>query len=757
MDFFRKYQRIILFTAGIFALVTFSISGNVLDFFAGLRGTEVPMPTMTVAGRTVKVTEEDYAVAQMLAARDERSNSGIPGDFVVALPPLLDPQGNDSRVEVYAALRRLAIEYGIEYSEDEAERAIQNALTIANAVRVTRLQELAGIAGYASLTQFRLVIGEALRIATFVRLQALGVDTTDASLAERIAKDLELLTVTAAQLDEKAIQTEIEQKDVTDADLEAWINGLGRDDQNARGFLDTARYRVELAWLDLAAFDPAAFAKELGDKQFSTEEVDGYYELNKFRLYQIEKPKDPTTQEAPPPEYVPLDDALRPQITKRLQAEAVLRALWDTVAVRLTEHVKAETEAVTAALAAVDEARKGVDATMVRGTAADATEDEKKAFAAAEAAVAEAKSKHQVATQAVTDKRASFDLVAVFTELAAGRAGLGVADSGEESLAIEALQNVAPVAPWLGAAAVGALTAEAPLSTQVQRTAGHVFQVRLKQYAEAPLKKLADIRDKARADWFTKKAGEEAEQKAKDFEAKLKELARAKIPERIAELEKQRDEKVGTRLTEWRDGLTQKLTTARAQRDAHERRDPKSRAFVLTKAEVEHLEAQLATEEAQRKTILDELQKETDEAIAKSAKEKYGEVLAEAAQPFGLTVATYGPYPRELFGNSGRLRDAYPEAVRFLWGNGTVTALKAGEATDLIQDFTGRKRHLATAIKVDKGSLADVTRRRLLTERSGAGSSRTVAAIVHSFSQKALEERYGWKRPTEQEIKPSND
>ncbi len=749
MDFFRKYQRIILYTAGIFALVSFSIGGPLMDLFAGLQQRDMPTPSMTIDGREVKVTAEDYEIGQALAARDERR-----GDFVVAIPPLLDPEGNDNRVEVYAALRRLAIDYGVEYSDDETDRAIQQALSVASPLGATSVADLARFAGYGSIAELRRVVGEALRVGTFVRLQALGVDTTDASLAAQIVRDVELLTLQVARLDEKALQTAIEQADVTDETLRAWIDTLSRDDQNARGFLDRPRYRIDVASLDLNAFDAAAFATELGDKTFSDDEVSQYYELNKFRLYQKEMPVvDPPVTPVPEPEYLPLDDALKLDIRKRLQAEAVMRSVWDTVTARLEAHVKAETEAVTAAMTAVNEAQQGVATAMEKAALPAATDADKAAVATAEAAVAEAKTKVTAAETALKDKRGAFDLAAVVTELAAGRAGLAVTDSGEALLDIEKLQDLAPIAPWPGSAAVGALALDRPLSTQVQRSKSHVFQIRLRAFEEAPLKKFEDLRDKARGDWFTMKSGEAAAQKSTDFEAKLKELARAKIPERIAELEKQRDEKLVTRLKEWRDGLEGKLAAAKTSRDFHEKRDAKSQAYRTMAAEVTRLEAELATEEAQRTLILAELQKSTDDAIAKSSKEKYPEVLAEAAQAFGFEVETLGPYPRDLFA-AGRSRDAYGESVKFLWGNSQVTAQKVGEATDLLSDPTNRKRYLAVATKVDKGSLADVTRRELLNKRAQAGQQRAAGAILQSFSREALEKRYGWKRPVEAVVNP---
>ncbi|MFO1051505.1 MAG: hypothetical protein U1F36_04785 [Planctomycetota bacterium] len=745
MDFFRKYQRIILYTAGIFALVSFSISGPILTFFASLTQRSQPMASMKVEGRDVAVTVDDIATAQRLVQRGERGRS----DLVVVLPTLFGAESTDSKVDVYAALRRLAIEYGLEYSDDEVDRAIDNALRIGNAAGLTSVNDL-WRGRYESLSEFRHIIGESLRISTFVRLQAMAIDTSLASVADSLSRDLERVTLDAAVLDEKALQTAIEQKDVSDEDLGAWIASLTKAEQNSHGFLDQNRYKIDVASLANADFDPANFAEELAGKTFSDDEVSSYYELNKFRLWQ--KPKAPDAAADAPPEYDPLDDALKVTIRQRLGAEAVLKAIWDKVTERLNESIKAEVAVRDAAIAKVDEAQKGVETASVRGNAADATEAEKKALTDAMAAVTAAKESVTSADKAVADKLASFDSKAAFEELAKGRKGLAYASAPEQSMTITQLESIEPVKPWTGSAAVAALTLAQPLTTQVQRSAGFSFHVRLRAIEETPLKPLADIRDKARTDWFTMKAGDAAKERTTGFEDDLKALSRAKIPERIAELEKERDTKLETKVADWKADIEKRLAEEKTQRDFHQKRDPDSQAFHGHQAQVDKLEAELAKLEDQRKLFLEGLQKECDDAIAKAAKAHYGEVLAEAAAKHEFTVSSFGPYPRELF-VAGRSRDAYPEAVQFLFGNPTVRGLEQGDATDVLPDAAHRKRYLAVCTKVEKGGLADITRRQLLDGRESAEYTRMSDGVEQSFSIEALTARWDWHQPNRVEVR----
>ena len=189
-DFFRKHQKSILYTAGLFALLTFSISGPMTSWFTqltarGFRGASL----MLGNGRKTYVTSEDHQIAQALATRP-------------LVPPLIPAVGGErpsegDRVEIFAAVRRLAIEYGIEGSMVEAREAITAVLNVwpkKDGVTPIKANDLPRYCGLSS-DQYELLMRESLRIATFLRMFALAGDTSDAQLAEKLAKDVKLVTL----------------------------------------------------------------------------------------------------------------------------------------------------------------------------------------------------------------------------------------------------------------------------------------------------------------------------------------------------------------------------------------------------------------------------------------------------------------------------------------------------------------------------------------------------------------------------------
>src|SRR5262245_65586225 len=79
--FFRKYQKLILYTAGIFALITFSITGAMTSWVRNLTGgPSGPQPTILVGDRRVEVTVEDMQMGGLVA----RHVAALPPDV---LPP----------------------------------------------------------------------------------------------------------------------------------------------------------------------------------------------------------------------------------------------------------------------------------------------------------------------------------------------------------------------------------------------------------------------------------------------------------------------------------------------------------------------------------------------------------------------------------------------------------------------------------------------------------------------------------------------
>ena len=60
--FFRRHQKKILYSAGLFTLLTFSITGAMQSVVGGLFSTPPPLPSISVNGARVQLTEEDYRI-----------------------------------------------------------------------------------------------------------------------------------------------------------------------------------------------------------------------------------------------------------------------------------------------------------------------------------------------------------------------------------------------------------------------------------------------------------------------------------------------------------------------------------------------------------------------------------------------------------------------------------------------------------------------------------------------------------------------
>ena len=218
MDFFRKYQRPILLVAAVFALVTFSITGDMLSTVEGLFRKKLPAASIQVGDREVELTSEDYQVARALSAPT----------LVTVMPPLpsIDPSESQNPSERIAVLRRAAIENGIEASYDEVDAAI-------DAVAATRDLEPRDLArGFASLDQFRATIYEGLRIGTLVRLNALPFEPFDHELADSLAHDEDLVKVRYLKIDKKAIEdavgAELDAEEDPEAALRTWARPVDR-------------------------------------------------------------------------------------------------------------------------------------------------------------------------------------------------------------------------------------------------------------------------------------------------------------------------------------------------------------------------------------------------------------------------------------------------------------------------------------------------------------------------------------------------
>jgi len=229
------------------------------------------------------------------------------------------------------------------------------------------------------------------------------------------------------------------------------------------------------------------------------------------------------------------------------------------------------------------------------------------------------------------------------------------------------------------------------------------------------------------------------------MEEALLRLAKAKIPDKVAELEGKRAGTVDEKLANWVKDTEADL--AKAEKVLAGEAQEGTQAHAAWTRRRDMLKEQLAKKDERRKTIDEEVGKQIEHDVGEAAKGRHAEVLAEAAAAAGFTVAEFGPHPREL-SMKPRFDQAYDHTVVFLFQN--HAQMKAGESTGVVQDVTNRRWHVACCTKVEPLTVADVDRREFELLRKGYGFSsyarlRAQMAFGQAWTREALEKRYAYK------------
>ena len=239
--FFRKYQKLILYTAGIFALITFSITGAMTDFFGQLTQRDDSVPDkITVEDTQVEITPEDVRVAGLL----ERYMGSLPQ----VVPFTVRGRDGSNMTTRLAILRRASIVEGLDVSMDEVDRAIDYHVRTFNSRFEANdtASQLALRNRFTSLAQYRELTKEAMRIGNYMLLQSVGVDVSDKILMDTLLRDKEKLTAKVATFDMKALEESLESSNPVDrAALDVVEQWEGRP--GGRQVLDAAPRGIDRA------------------------------------------------------------------------------------------------------------------------------------------------------------------------------------------------------------------------------------------------------------------------------------------------------------------------------------------------------------------------------------------------------------------------------------------------------------------------------------------------------------------------------
>lgn len=745
--FFRRYQKIILYTAGMFALLTFGVTGAMIGLFESWFRREQPKPTITVAGREVQLTDEDLVYGQLL----EMHRFGLP-----PVLPNLDPgDGRETQLStVFAILRRVAIQEGIDVSMVEVDRAIEflrEAWGVESATQLAlRASSLHGRGSLGSLAHYRDLTREAMRIGTYVRLQALAADATDAALLADLIDGKEKITLKVATFDQKALEDQLKAGDtMTDDDLQKWLSGKTDAEKNLMQVFDANKVQLTFGLVRFAEFDAAEWQEELKELNIGDEQLQRYYEMEKEQRFK---------QEGDVP-YRPLDDqAVKDELTKVIQVEEVLNGLLRKLRDQQNEAQRKPNEE----LAQVREQLLGVEARLksikerVAADPADAAakEDLRRVQDEELPQITEQK---RLCEEAVTAARADFDFAGAFAALTKDKKGFATKALSGLMTADELKdldQQELGLGSWTQSNYPTYLQNKGDLAQLPGRTKVGAFLYQVTDIQVRPLKPWDKLKTILVDAYWAEQAKQQAETKRKLLTDALLRLAKERIPEQVAEIEGRRQTEVDQQMQQWETKLQADRQAAEAQ---IARQVPGSKAHAQWTARRDELDAELATKEQKRLGIEASVAKKLEDEIAAAARKKYGDVLDAAAQEAGFTVASIGPYPREL-NRTPRFDKRFDPTVVFLF-QGRADQLAVGEATDVLEDPAKKRWHVAVCEKVEPMQISDLTRREVEQARGFAGwdqntgkvftfaESRLSRAIQQSFSLEALEKRFHYKLP----------
>ncbi|MCB9871872.1 MAG: hypothetical protein H6837_18610 [Planctomycetes bacterium] len=803
--FFHKYQKQIIYTAGIFTLLTFSITGAITGAFERWFGRDLPRPTMNVPGLgKFTITQDDMDAAQGIAR--VRASS-----LRFFFPPFGVGESEHQYVEQLAGLRALALHSGIDASGQDVDKIVNAA--VQTFPTVDNIKQLALSARYADVTRFREHMREALRVGTFVRLSALGVEQSDEEIVQEILDENERVTFQAMFIDSAGYKDGL-KKGLTKEVLLKYLEGL--EDGKAERFRKPAnRTAIKVALLDPTKFDDKPYrGKELDkDLAIGDQEIRARYVRDRDAFYKLPEPKkdekapapkkdekapdpkkdekapdpkkdekapDPKKDEkAPDPKkdaqpqagdkkdgtkpeagkqdkpdpdkgYQKLDDALQKRIRNELLAERVLSKWLVALDGAMADHMMEVINRKTAADIEVSKAKdKHKEAEAELADAKDKpelkkkVEEAKKALDAAEAAA-------KVAAEARDKRRSEFDFAAAVQKLSTGRPGLTILAIDEMKDA-EGLRNLPGLGEWRDSHLPGQMTLAGEIyGGRIQTAKSGPFLFQVAKIEPRPFRDYDEIKSDLETEYLNDLAGKDAKQRKEAFEKALERLAREKQKDDIAKLEKAGKEKHEKEFATWKEKVEGEVKAT--EKLLAELGDPTLRSYQSKAKALAQLKEDLGKADEQRKKLQEATDKDTKSKVDEKLVEAHKDVAEAAAKEAKLSIETIGPYSRKL-SSRPRFQYRFPKIVQAVFSDAEIGSIEAGDEIALKEDPAKGVTFMAVCTKVEKGTRDDISRRQWLAVRSGRGAGdsfagkQMVKALETSWTIEALKEGYGFKPP----------
>lgn len=763
--FFRRHQMKLLYTAGLFTLLTFSIGGSLQGMVSGFVPDSRERPTIVVNGNRVKLTSEDYSIGTKIANRMRAMPYGV------MLQVLGGEGGSSELAEVFAIQRRVAIEKGLEPSLKEVDKAIE---TMREATKQESAAQLAVQGGFGSLAEYRQIVSEAMRVGMHIRLQMLALDTSDAEVMRQTLLHQEKVAFKVATYDEQARQDEMKEKsELTDDDLKKWLDeqtDMQKGRMNAFG-LPTVQLRIAALMWQEGQFNPEEWAEGvLADYPITDDQLKTYYEADK-EFFKVEGGTDD--------EYRPFDDEkVRAELTRMVQAERVMLDLTTKLKAAQGAVVQPLSDAVATAQNEFNEAQNAVRTAMkdkslkereLKTKEGELEKDPENADmkASVEAMKAELATFETVLTQAQEvetakktaleaaqkaeeEARAGFDFFGEFDKLVEGKSGF-VNKELDKQVTAEELKELDELKGKDGEA-LGLGHWERSMDATSLRSVGGIcngpgrtYKASIIYQATAleaqPLKPWEELKPLCEDAYYTEKAKEEGVEKQKAMTETLLRLAKEKMPEFVAEREKERQGRIDTMVSEWETSVTADIAKAKAMLETPNLGTNPTRAW---QTKLDRKQRELDGKTARVGMFEKQVDREIENEIKEESLKYYADIIDAAATEVGYTVTEFGPYPRSLTSRP-RFDEDYDKAVVYTFLQ--HSDMDAGDAVGPVTDMAERRSHVIVCTSVEPMTSADVTRREFEQRRKIFLALQKRNGQQQAFTKEALEKRYQIERP----------
>ncbi|MEC9046970.1 MAG: hypothetical protein VYA51_03080 [Planctomycetota bacterium] len=756
---FRRHQKKLLYTAGLFTLLTFSITGSLQSLVGGLFLKDIERGTIEVNGTRAQLTAEDYEYGGMLS----RSLGRLPPGVILGVKA---GEGGDSELaEVLAILRRAAIVEGFEASMTEVDKAIEFSR---EQFKVETTAQLATRSGFSSTQEFRILVAEALRIGMYQRLQVLAADTSDAEVMRMVLRNQEKAAYRVAVWDaEKRQEQMIEESKLTDEELTSWLDEQNEGQKVRMGVFSLPRAKLRIA---AALFGEGQFDAEqwkdgvLKDADIGADQLRVYYQADDPRWKDEEGNARPFE-----------DESVQAALLEIAYAEQVMRDLNTKLRAKLVELLTPFADKIVEAQADFDNANESRSQTLqekltkekvlakaetaLKESPEDAALQEAvtKAKAESEAAAASDFAEEQrleqmeagvEAAKAEADKaRVGFDFAGELAKLTEGKSGFVVKETAE-LLDAEQLADLDEAGlgfgKWDTANSATALRQPGEIGFAPARTSKAVLAYQVVEVDPTPLKPWDELKPLVQDAYFTQKATDEVIEKNTAMKDAILRLAKEQMQDFIKEKADGRQARIDEALAEWEEGVKAKIAEAEKLLQTPGMGSQAKGAFEKQLAD---RRSELAGKDGQKLSLESRVDAEIDGEVRAEALKHYGAVLDAAAKETGFEVVELGPLPRKL-SSRPRFSKAYDKTTQYIYNMHN----ELDEAAAVGPIYQSRTSHVVVCTSVAPLEAADVTRREFEMLRKNFARRQMDSMLLAAFTQEELAARYQLEKPVGDQV-----